>query len=511
MVSLASRARRSVPCRTGWRPFRRAAVLVAVGVALLVGAGAGPRVVPEASAREATLRAPLSARLGARVDSTGARDRQVAVTVVDRKTGAEVFSRNGMVPLVPASIAKVPTAVAALDLLGPGHRFRTVLSGRGEMDAATGTLRGDLVLSGSGDPALSRRSAHPMDPLRTLAAAAAALGLKRVTGALVLDDGPFDREFVHPTWTAGDLAQWYGAPVCGLSFNDGCATVVVRGREAAGRSASVTCPATSGPWPVTGEIATTDERAAQVGGGFTPDGRLRVFGRIGVGVESAFDTPVPDPLAFVGEAALAALSAAGVTVVGGARPARDAADRAGAVEIAAVEGDLAFALRTMNRRSQNLYASLLFKAAGAAREGLGSWASGERAVADALARRGLRAEGERVVDGAGLSKDSRLSSATLARLLASVDRDLLTGELLRDSLAAPGEEGTLMKRLRDARDRARLRAKTGTLGRSGVHALAGYVDARSGGGGFAFAVIVNDGRVDGRALCDDVARLLLEE
>jgi len=489
------------------RPLRVLSVVLAAAVA------AGAFAPARATARERTSAGPLPQRLAARLDRAGVRAGGLGVAVVDLASGALVFERQGDTPLIPASVAKVATAVAALDVLGPGHRFRTSLSGRGTVDPATGTLMGDLVLLGSGDPGLSSRD-HPGEPLwpfPQLAAAVAKLGVRAVTGALVLDDGPFDRVFVHPSWAAGDLDDWYGAPVAGLTFNDGCATVRVRGAAAAGAPARVTFPSTAGPWPVDAQARTVEERTAQVGGAFTNDRRLRVFGAIGPGLEASFEAPVPDPLAFTGAALLAALRQAGVTVAGGARPARDAADRGGATEIAAVENGLGPALRVMNRRSQNLYASLIFKASGAARDGVGSWESGERAVADALARRGLATPGQRVVDGSGLSTASRLTATTLARLLASAEAELLWGGLLRDSLAVPGEEGTLQKRFRDVRDRVRLRAKTGTLGRTGVHALAGYVDGRDGRAAFAFAVLVNDGKVDGRAVGDAVARLLLDE
>jgi D-alanyl-D-alanine carboxypeptidase/D-alanyl-D-alanine-endopeptidase (penicillin-binding protein 4) len=480
-----------------------------LAAAIAVGAVA-PR---SAAARERTATAPLAERIASRLDQAGVRAGRLGVAVVDLDTGTLVFERGGDVALIPASVAKVATAVAVLDALGPGHRFKTSVAGRGAVDPATGVLTGDLLLVGSGDPSLSKRD-HPNEPLwpfPQLAAAVRRLGIRTVTGALVLDDAPFDREYLHPTWSASDLDDWYGAPVAGLTFNDGCATVLVRGAATAGRPAAVTFPSTSGPWPVDAQARTVDERTAQVGGAFTADGRLRVFGNIGPGLEASFDAPVPDPLAFTGGAMLTALEAAGVKVAGGARPARSAADRAGATEIASVENPIAPVVRVMNRRSQNLHASLLFKAAGAARDGVGSWETGERAVAASLARRGIPAGGQRVVDGSGLSTANRLAATTLARLLASADGELLWGALLRDSLAVPGEDGTLQKRFRDVRDRTRLRAKTGTLGRTGVHALAGYVEGRAGRRGFAFAVIVNDGKVDGRAVGDDVARILLDE
>ena len=493
------------------RPMRRLLALLVVAVGL-AGPAAPVAVAGDAGSAVATP-AAVAGRLSARVAQSGARAGRFGGAVVDLDTGAVLWEREGSTLLVPASVAKLATAVAALDLLGPGYRFETTLEARGTFDAATGTLEGDLVLRGSGDPSLSRREkpSDPLWPLSSLAAALAAKGVRAVHGALVLDDTVFDRQGLHPSWPASDLDDWYGAPAGGLSFNDACVTVRVRGGAEEGAPASVTTPCTSGPWPVVSEVRTGAERSAQVGGAFTADrARLRVFGTVGPGVEHEFDVPVPDPVLHAGAAMVAALSAAGVRVTGGARLAASAADRAVGEEVARVEHGLPDVLRTMNRRSQNFYASSVFKACGAAVAGTGTWASGERAVLDALARRGVPVEGARLVDGSGLSKENRLTALALARLLARAERDPLRGPILSDSLAVPGDEGTLQRRFRDAESRRRLRAKTGTLGRSGVHALVGLVDGRDGRRGFAFAFLVNDGKIDGRDLVDALARLLVD-
>jgi serine-type D-Ala-D-Ala carboxypeptidase/endopeptidase (penicillin-binding protein 4) len=168
-------------------------------------------------------------------------------------------------------------------------------------------------------------------------------------------------------------------------------------------------------------------------------------------------------------------------------------------------------LRVMNRRSQNFYASQLFKAAGARLMGIGTWASGEAAVREALLRRGLNdGDRTRIVDGSGLAKENRTTAATLALLLAQVERDLLRGPVLHDSLAAPGEEGTLDDRLVTRHTKGRLRAKTGTLSQSGVHSLAGYLEGRGDEPGLCFAVLVNkrSWKGDARALIDDLVAIL---
>jgi PBP4 family serine-type D-alanyl-D-alanine carboxypeptidase len=164
----------------------------------------------------------------------------------------------------------------------------------------------------------------------------------------------------------------------------------------------------------------------------------------------------------------------------------------------------------MAKRSQNLYAALVFKACGAAREGRGTWESGSRAIEEALRRRGLSDGGKTVVvDGAGLAPTNRATASTVANLLLSLDADLLRGPLFHDSLAVPGEEGTLDDRLDDVPSlRGRLHAKTGTLGRRGVHAMAGYVDGEAGRPGRCFAILVNQRawKGDARGLIDGLVR-----
>jgi D-alanyl-D-alanine carboxypeptidase/D-alanyl-D-alanine-endopeptidase (penicillin-binding protein 4) len=141
--------------------------------------------------------------------------------------------------------------------------------------------------------------------------------------------------------------------------------------------------------------------------------RLRVAGEIPPRQEATFETPVPDPLALVGGAALEALSRAGVSVAKGVRFGGGASDRARGEEVGRIENSLRLALRVMNKRSQNLYAEVLFKASGLEASGLGSWETGERAVAATLDRRGIATNGLRVVDGSGLSKENRLSAGAL--------------------------------------------------------------------------------------------------
>jgi D-alanyl-D-alanine carboxypeptidase/D-alanyl-D-alanine-endopeptidase (penicillin-binding protein 4) len=117
---------------------------------------------------------------------------RTAALAVDLRTGAVVFARNPMLPLVPASNQKLPVAYAALALLGPGYRFHTELVGTGTL--VGDVWHGDLWLRGLGDPTLTTSD------LEALAEEIAAWGIRRVDGAVVADESWFDAKRTAPGW-----------------------------------------------------------------------------------------------------------------------------------------------------------------------------------------------------------------------------------------------------------------------------------------------------------------------
>ncbi len=81
--------------------------------------------------------------------------------------------------LIPASVTKIPTTVAALGILGPDYRFETGLHATGGVEG--GRLLGDLYLRGGGDPVLT--SEHLLDLVQRLRA----LGVTRLSGSFLYD------------------------------------------------------------------------------------------------------------------------------------------------------------------------------------------------------------------------------------------------------------------------------------------------------------------------------------
>lgn len=79
----------------------------------------------------------------------------------------------------PASSVKLATALAALQSLGPNYRYVTALWTTGTLDQATGTLNGDLILSGR-DPSFHYEHAV------MLARELNNLGIRTVSGNLIV-------------------------------------------------------------------------------------------------------------------------------------------------------------------------------------------------------------------------------------------------------------------------------------------------------------------------------------
>ena len=106
---------------------------------------------------------------------------------VDLGTGRVIYSRNADRALAPASNEKLLTTASAMIRLGPETTLDTVV--RPAPDAVLqpdGTLEGDLILVGAGDPSLNDVA------MRDLVAQLRAVGIRRVTGAIVGDESLFD-------------------------------------------------------------------------------------------------------------------------------------------------------------------------------------------------------------------------------------------------------------------------------------------------------------------------------
>ncbi|HEU4641014.1 MAG TPA: D-alanyl-D-alanine carboxypeptidase/D-alanyl-D-alanine-endopeptidase [Gemmatimonadaceae bacterium] len=409
------------------------------------------------------------------------------VMVVSLSRGDTLFDYAPDSAMQPASNMKLFTTAIALDQFGENHQFSTDVLRAGTL-GPDGTLHGDLILRGDGDPALSPRffDGGPGASMDLLAQLVAGAGVKHVTGRLIADASAFDTQRIPEGWQSRYLQSGYAARVSALSLNENLVWVVVTpGRN--GKAVVTLEPATD--IPLSANVRTTGGSGARVLAHTTSNGTIDVRGWIGARAgEKRYELVVEDPTAFTAGAFRRALAARGISVDG---PTQFAATPAGAARVTSLASPpLARLISAMNRESINHYAELLFRDAGrhTSPTAVGSVETGSRLLQRFMTEKVGAAPGSVfAADGSGLSVLDHVTPRSLVQLL-SYAHHAPWGDAFHASLPVAGESELLRRRMKYTPAQGNLHAKTGTT--NTVISLGGYVTARDGEL-LAFAFIYN--------------------
>jgi len=417
---------------------------------------------------------------------------KVSIHVIRLRDGETVYTRNAQESLVVASNNKLAVTAAALEVLGEDYGFETLVWTRGQV-AKDGTLKGDVIVRGGGDPNLSGRfHERPTSIFEGWAKELKEKGVRRIEGDIVADDHLFDREWVSPHWPKNQLTSWYCAPASALSFNDNCIDLTVRPGKATNSPLVVTLspPTSYVALRVTAKTGTAKSRSAVWFQRRSGSNTITVGGRHPLGGAPYSDSvTIHDPARFAAHVFREAIIGQGIEVTGQAKvwhgTSPDPGD--GGRRIALHTSPLLPTLCVMNKRSQNFYAEQVLKTLGLFTRQKGTRENGLAAVAEFLGKVGIGDGEYEMVDGCGLAKRNRFSAAQIARLLAWM-HDTKHREAFRSTLAVAGEDGTLARRFRGTKLGGRVFAKTGYV--LGASALSGYLRSKAGQD-YAFSILMN--------------------
>ena len=392
----------------------------------------------------------------------------VSVLVVDAegKAGPRVSHRTGA-PVNPASVAKLVTTYAALELLGPAFSWSTPVYVDGTVQA--GTLTGNLYVQGQGDPKMV------VERLWLLLRRVQGLGIRQITGDIVLDRTAFEAVDQDPAAFDGEPLRPYNAAPDALllNFKSVVMTFVPDGE---GRAQVQYEPALAGVQTQVSVALTGGEcgdwRAA-LKADFSNPARIQFAGGYPSSCgEKVWPVAYADPKSYAARAVGGVWAEIGGKLGGRVREGKVPAGLRPAFSVQSPP--LAEIVRDINKYSNNVMAQQLFLTLSLQQKGAGTL-DGSREILRSWWRERLGGEAPRIDNGSGLSREDRMTAQQLGALLQLAWASPLMPELM-SSLPVAGTDGTL-KQLR-GRSVGRAHLKTGSL--RDVSAVAGYVHGASG-------------------------------
>ena len=386
------------------------------------------------------------------------------------------------------TLSKIVSAAAAAEAVGWDYQFQTTLRATGPV--ADGTLHGDLLVVGSGDPSIGGRGG---DDLSSFVDALKGLGIRRIDGRVIGDDDAIEEPRPQLAWAWDDLGYATGAIFGALNLAENRMQVTLSPgareggpttlgakyaayRPLANRAVTGATGSTLLVWPEQRPGETFLTIAGSIPAGATPV-RLTVS--------------AGNPTFWFVSVLRNRLLREGIEVTGEAFDVDDVIpppDRAVSTELYTYKShSLGEIVQPLLKESINLYGEAFLRLNAAP----GTFPTNDAALEGLRARLaswGVASDGQQLVDGSGLSRRNVISSETLLTVLRHVAAGGATSPLVA-ALPVAGTDGSLATRMTGTAAQGNVRAKTGTM--SNVRSLAGYVTTRDGEP-LAFVIMVNN-------------------
>lgn len=411
----------------------------------------------------------------------------MSVLVQNMNTGEVIDSYRADKVVPPASVMKLLTTGCALEILGPGYRFPTIIEYSGTIEK--GVLQGDLYIRGGCDPSLGWKGNTAF--LDKWVRAVKAAGIQRINGAVVADMTMLDGEAQNPGWLCEDAGNYYAPGIFALNYYGNTMNIVLKSGEP-GSIASVVKTE-----PVVEDVYFINHvRCDKINhdGAFVsglPYSRERYLTGVVPSNLGTFGVKgdLPNPGLLLARHLTSRLREAGVPVK------RDATYIADYNPLTPARTELythysaplSEIIQETNVNSNNLYAEALFRYLGTRYTLPGSIHNSQDLLRDFWRRRGVTIQNAIIKDGCGLAPQDAVSAKTFVQLLTIMARSK-NKEAWFASLPVSGQTGTLKTLCPKTALEGRIHAKSGTI--AGTKNFAGYIDMPNGDT-WVFAILIN--------------------
>ncbi len=416
------------------------------------------------------------------------------VMVKSLKTGEILYKRNADKLFIPASNIKLFTSAAALLILGSKYKYQTELLANGIL--LRGTLKGDLIIQGSGDPTISNRfnEGSVTKIFEDWADTLKSKGIYEITGNIYGDDSFFDNSNYGHGWLLDYESNWYAAPSSALSFNNNVIQIIIEPTQVNFPAKVYTVPSTDYV-SIVSSVFTKDQTKVSNINIKKIDGTniIQVNGIISIA-----DKPitklisVSNPSRYFLTVLKETFERKGIIVRG----------RIGIIneDKIKIEYDnliplfshfsvqMKYIIREMNKNSNNFYAEQTLKTIGLEENDFGSIENGVDACIKYFNQMGINMDNLVLADGSGLSRLNLVTPRQIVNLLTYMYKNE-NFDSFYDSLPIAGVDGTLIDRMQKTIAENNVRAKPGYI--DNVSALSGYLKTINGEP-LAFSIIVNN-------------------
>ena len=402
------------------------------------------------------------------------------VSVID-VDGLVRVSMNDKSLFMPASTMKVITTFTGLGQLGDDFRFTTSLYSKGEL-TDDGTLHGDLIIRGSGDPSLGSPgypSAQALDQVMfSFIEFVEEAGIKCVTGELIIDIASFEKRFIHPSWSWDDLTNYYASGSTSVNIHENFYYIDFNRSNLPDQSTSISTVRPKVPaltidnFVKTGPLKSGDN--AYIYGSPYDESRW-IEGTIPPGQGNfTIKGAVPDPVAFFGSLFVEYLRKRNINIGGYQKSTEiEYSNHIGTI----YSDPLIDLAQFANYKSNNLFCEAIYNMLGLKFEGIASFSSGAAAVTNYLEKYELPSSQITSSDGSGLSWRNRISPKMLSSFLfheskiGGIDR-------IKHLLPQAGSEGSVRNFMKGSLVANRLWLKSGSI--NNVQCYTGLLQAKSG-------------------------------
>lgn len=427
---------------------------------------------------------------------SGAAGAVAGIDVRAVKTGKRLFGLNRNRPMNPASVIKILTTWTAVGSLGTDFRWRTRFYLDGQL--ADGVLNGDLIIQGGGDPKLV------IEDLEELVVQLRATGLVHIRGDVLLDDSLFSVSQRRGPGFDGQDTEPYNVRPSAVMMNFKSTKFTL---EPVNGAVQVSLDPPLANVAIDNQIQLVKGKCRYKANqldlseaGTEQQPVIRLQGRYSTGCKTqhAFNA-VLSHRQFIDGFFRAGWQSVGGKIDGTTRLAPGAvntlAQASGGLVSPHYEWEsprnLGQIAVDINKFSNNVMTrQLLLQLAVSSGVQPGTRFAGLETVRAWLAMQSIKAPELIIENGSGLSRRSRISAASMGRVLVRIARSR-HGKLMRRSLPVAGVDGTMRWRLNKHPVAGRAWIKTGSL--DGVRSVAGYVQAKSGKL-YALTMLVNGKR-----------------